>query len=143
MPRRILVDLPTEPQRLSILESHLKGEQLDNVDLKMIAKQTTSYSGSDLKNVCVSAAVTCVKNMVSVLNVCRDSSMNSSECDKTTRILTQAHFDTALIEIPPSLTDEMQTLIELRKWNDAYGENANATKSKKKGWGFEREPLIS
>jgi SpoVK/Ycf46/Vps4 family AAA+-type ATPase len=62
LPRRLLVDLPTQADRKEILRIHLKGEQLDeSVDLEDIAKRTPFYSGSDLKNIAVSAALACVK----------------------------------------------------------------------------------
>lgn len=62
LPRRLLVDLPTEKDRAAILKIHLTGEQLDaGVDLEEIAKNTPFYSGSDLKNLAVSAALACVK----------------------------------------------------------------------------------
>lgn len=62
LPRRLLVDLPTQADRKEILRIHLKGEQLDDsVDLDDLAKRTPFYSGSDLKNIAVSAALACVK----------------------------------------------------------------------------------
>jgi SpoVK/Ycf46/Vps4 family AAA+-type ATPase len=62
LPRRLLVDLPTQADRKQILRIHLEGEQLDNsVDLEDLAKRTPFYSGSDLKNIVVSAALACVK----------------------------------------------------------------------------------
>jgi SpoVK/Ycf46/Vps4 family AAA+-type ATPase len=62
LPRRLLVDLPTQADRKEIIRIHLKGEQLDeSVDLEDIAKRTPFYSGSDLKNIAVSAALACVK----------------------------------------------------------------------------------
>lgn len=62
LPRRLLVDLPTQADRKEILRIHLRGEQLDDsVDLEDIAKRTPFYSGSDLKNIAVSAALACVK----------------------------------------------------------------------------------
>jgi SpoVK/Ycf46/Vps4 family AAA+-type ATPase len=62
LPRRLLVDLPTQADRKEILRIHLAGEKLDAaVDLDDLAKRTPFYSGSDLKNVAVSAALACVK----------------------------------------------------------------------------------
>jgi SpoVK/Ycf46/Vps4 family AAA+-type ATPase len=62
LPRRLLVDLPTQTDRKEILRIHLAGEQLDeSVNLDDLAKRTPFYSGSDLKNVAVSAALACVK----------------------------------------------------------------------------------
>ncbi|KAI8853704.1 hypothetical protein BC829DRAFT_381958 [Chytridium lagenaria] len=54
-----------------------------------------------------------------------------------TRTLNNAHFELALKEVPPSLTDEMQSLVELRKWNELYGEGSlKARAAARKGWGF-------
>lgn len=62
LPRRLLVDLPTQADRKEILRIHLSGEQLDgSVDLDALAKKTPFYSGSDLKNIAVSAALACVR----------------------------------------------------------------------------------
>jgi SpoVK/Ycf46/Vps4 family AAA+-type ATPase len=62
LPRRLLVDLPTQTERKEILRIHLRGEQLDeSVDLEDLSKRTPFYSGSDLKNIAVSAALACVK----------------------------------------------------------------------------------
>ncbi|KAF1999111.1 AAA-domain-containing protein [Amniculicola lignicola CBS 123094] len=62
LPRRLLVDLPTQEDRHKILQIHLRDEQLDSsVDLEDLSKRTPFYSGSDLKNIAVSAALACVK----------------------------------------------------------------------------------
>lgn len=62
LPRRLLIDLPTEKDRKKILDIHLRDEQLDSsIDLDDIAKRTPLYSGSDLKNVAVFAALACVR----------------------------------------------------------------------------------
>jgi ATP-dependent Zn protease len=45
-----LVDLPGQTEREAILRILLKNEKLaEDVDLKKIAEQTDTYSGSDLK----------------------------------------------------------------------------------------------
>ncbi|KAJ3229412.1 hypothetical protein HDU81_005381 [Chytriomyces hyalinus] len=176
MPRRILIDLPTEDQRKQILQVHLQDEQLEStVDLADLAKRTSLYSGSDLKNVCISAALAAVKeslvreSMVATSSVDAVSQVSSNEIMKrleslddwksivdtsatsrpataavagvSKRVLSMVHFEVALKEVPPSLTDEMQTLIELRKWDDMYGDaGASGGKKKargKKGWGFQ------
>lgn len=156
LPRRVLIDLPTEEQRHLILQVHLKGETLDaDVNLLDLAKRTTSYSGSDLKNLCVSAALGRIKEAIykeessETLNLEEISSKLQDLDDWNTIVvskkseplstplspLSMRHFENALKEVPPSLTDEMQTLIELRKWNKQFGENASL-ESKKQGWGF-------
>ncbi|KAG0014269.1 hypothetical protein BGZ80_010546 [Entomortierella chlamydospora] len=64
LPRRILVDLPSEQAREQILNVYLGSEQLEDVDIKDLAKKTKFFSGSDLKNLCVSAALASVREEV-------------------------------------------------------------------------------
>ncbi|KAL8768149.1 MAG: hypothetical protein Q9209_005540 [Squamulea sp. 1 TL-2023] len=62
LPRRMLVDLPTGNDREEILRIHLKDEVLDSeISLAKLAAETPLYSGSDLKNLCVAAALACVR----------------------------------------------------------------------------------
>ncbi|XP_006458194.1 hypothetical protein AGABI2DRAFT_199581 [Agaricus bisporus var. bisporus H97] len=65
LPRRLLVDLPGEREREEILKILLRDETLaSDVDINRLAKQTMSFSGSDLKHLCVSAALDAVKEHV-------------------------------------------------------------------------------
>lgn len=65
LPRRLLVDLPGEKEREEILKILLRDEQLaSDVDLTSLAKRTEFFSGSDLKHLCVSAALDAVKEGV-------------------------------------------------------------------------------
>ncbi|KZV86561.1 AAA-domain-containing protein [Exidia glandulosa HHB12029] len=65
LPRRLLVDLPGEREREEILKIMLRDEILEpDVDLKALAKRAESFSGSDLKHLCVAAALDAVKETV-------------------------------------------------------------------------------
>ncbi|KAH7107488.1 AAA-domain-containing protein [Auriculariales sp. MPI-PUGE-AT-0066] len=65
LPRRLLVDLPGEREREEILKIMLRGEVLESdVNLTALAKRTESFSGSDLKHLCVAAALDAVKETV-------------------------------------------------------------------------------
>ncbi|KAF9532249.1 hypothetical protein CPB83DRAFT_847511 [Crepidotus variabilis] len=62
LPRRLLVDLPGEKERAEILKILLRDEFLDNdVDVHALSRKTDGFSGSDLKHLCVSAALDSVK----------------------------------------------------------------------------------
>lgn len=62
LPRRILVDLPSEQARERILNVYLGQETLEpGVDVQALAKKTEFFSGSDLKNLCVAAALAAVR----------------------------------------------------------------------------------
>ncbi len=58
LPRRLLVDLPDEQNRVKIIEIMLAQEELveDNFKITELAKMTEGFSGSDLKNLSLAAA---------------------------------------------------------------------------------------
>ncbi|XP_028068787.1 uncharacterized protein LOC114271363 isoform X6 [Camellia sinensis] len=57
LPRRLMVNLPDSTNREKILRVVLAKEELaPDVDLEAVANMTDGYSGSDLKNLCVTAA---------------------------------------------------------------------------------------
>ncbi|KAF8609980.1 AAA-domain-containing protein [Ceratobasidium sp. AG-I] len=67
LPRRLLIDLPGEAEREAILRIMFRGENIDaDVDVKGLAKRTEGFSGSDLKNLVVAAALDAVKENVEV-----------------------------------------------------------------------------
>lgn len=159
LPRRILVDLPTEEDREAILKIHLKDEILDpKVSLVTLASQTPFYSGSDLKNLAVAAAMSCVREEVE--NAAASSSSTNafpstttsfpsqmvSETSKTDpsqhenpekrRILAPRHFTHALEEISASISDDMGSLAAIRKFDDKFGDRRGRRK-KVGGYGFE------
>lgn len=130
LPRRILIDLPTMKDRLAILNIHLNGETLDaDVDLKSIAsdERTNLYSGSDLKNVAVAAALAAVKE--------EDIVFKETGAYPEKRILKAKHFEQALGEISASISDDMGTLGMIRKFDEKYGDR-KGRKKKVNRWGF-------
>ena len=151
MPRRILVDLPTEEDRFAILQLLLADEVLDlSVDLNALAKRTNLYSGSDLKNVCVSAAIAAVIEEKASMKILQtpnkdsqvgDAVVELNPCDTATgqsikRVLRPNHFEKALAEVTPSISEHMETIELLRKFDKQYG---NAKDKKKMLIGFGSE----
>jgi hypothetical protein len=139
LPRRLLVDLPMKQDREAILSIHLKGESLDeSVSLADLAEKTPFYSGSDLKNVAVSAALACVKDENEmVANAKAEGSKDAKYPEK--RILTKQHFEKALGDIAASATEDMPTLVAIRKFDEQYGDRKG--RRKKTSWGFIREEV--
>ncbi|KAJ2630672.1 hypothetical protein H4R22_002505 [Coemansia sp. RSA 1290] len=147
LPRRILVDLPTEADRVRILEIHLRGEDLDpDVDLKALAKRTQGFSGSDLKNVCVAAAQAALRERVraEVATLPDDSRASAPLIEQLKRVprasasavrVADRHFDAALKKVAPSSSDQMESLMELRKWDKIYGDGAQE-RNRKMSIGF-------
>ncbi|KAJ3015239.1 hypothetical protein HKX48_004704 [Thoreauomyces humboldtii] len=186
--------LPTSKleQRQEILAVHLRDETLDpTLDLAEWAKRTDKYSGSDLKNLCVAAALARIRDVVGgdagletlvsrggsedkpteptssdslksdedaaqvaevaaeTATPCRDEGDVDAATPKETSTdaptvefipslppLLPSHFEAAMKQVSPSLTDEMQTLIELRKWDTQFGERKEGAPNKQLGWGF-------
>ncbi|KAJ1655197.1 hypothetical protein IWQ61_005010 [Dispira simplex] len=157
LPRKILVDLPTEQQRLQILRLHLRDETLaPDVSLEALAKQTHLYSGSDLKNVCVAAALAAVYDTVAnEVDTHRTASasdpvpsgdtwpawlldfqrLTTTPASSTAKFTVQKeHFTQALKRISPSCSDKMESVLELRKWAQLYGESKGSPRTSV--WGF-------
>ena len=146
LPRRLLVDLPTEQDRHEILKIHLKSEQLaEDVNLQEIAKRTPFYSGSDLKNLAVAAALNAVKeenraakkHEAQVAETKDEGNGDTAEKYQypEKRTLTAEHFNTALEEITASISEDMNSLKDIKKFDEQYGDR-KGKKRKKPSWGF-------
>ncbi|KAL3439400.1 hypothetical protein BDV09DRAFT_157256 [Aspergillus tetrazonus] len=133
LPRRLLVDLPTEQDRLAILKIHLKDEALDaSVDLAELARRTPLYSGSDLKNLCVAAALACVREENALAQ--QHTGENPYQYPAR-RTLTWAHFTRGMEEISASISEDMSSLSAIRKFDEQFGDRKGRRK-KSPGWGF-------
>lgn len=84
------------------------------VSLEGLAKATEHYSGSDLKNLCVTAALRAVQQRVAT-RMPQDLNMN--------------HFKEALKMVPPSSSEEMDSLVEIRKWDSKFGDGKRQKKT--------------
>ncbi|KEF57619.1 uncharacterized protein A1O9_05537 [Exophiala aquamarina CBS 119918] len=126
LPRRLLVDLPTEPDRLEILKIHLRNEDLaEDVNLPSLAKKTPFYSGSDLKNLCVAAALNAVKEE----NVLAKQHTGSEPYQHPERrTLTAKHFNTSMEEISASISEDMTSLKDIKKFDEQYGDKKGRKK---------------
>ncbi|KAK7434030.1 hypothetical protein VKT23_020429 [Stygiomarasmius scandens] len=148
LPCRMLVDLPDRCLREDILKSHLKGETLQDIDFKDITARTESYSGSDLKNLCVAAAMEAVKDCIGGFDletigdnltlvphsrpsvketavIDADSAESSSPIanpstgNKVNRVITMAHFNRALVKVTLSFSPEDRN--QMDQWHRKYG----------------------
>ena len=145
LPRRLLVDLPTEKDREAILKIHLQSELLDpEVSTSDLASQTPFYSGSDLKNVCVAAALACVREEFDTAAAAAASHTKDDSTDTTSpekkyeypekRTLHKRHFDKAMEEISASISEDMGSLSAIRKFDEKYGDRRG--RRKKAGFGY-------
>lgn len=84
-PVRIHLNVPTQKEREKILGLLLENEKLHgDIDRETLARLTPQYTGSDLKNLCVTAATECIAEQ---------------SVDTTERTLTRRHFMMAMQSI--------------------------------------------
>ncbi|KAJ4858548.1 ATPase family associated with various cellular activities (AAA) domain-containing protein [Trichoderma breve] len=134
LPRKILVDLPLEDDRLAILKLQLKGEILDDsVSLDEYAKRTPYYSGSDLKNMCVAAAMAAVEEENEA--AAKHKGPHPFQYPER-RILQKTHFEKALKSIPASINEDMVSLKLIRKFDEEYGNRKRSATKSNMGFGF-------
>ena len=137
LPRRLLVDLPTENDREAILKIHLKDELIDReVSLSELASQTPFYSGSDLKNLAVAAALACVREEFdTAASSTKDSATGEKYEYPEKRTLYRRHFTKGMEEISASVSEDMGSLSAIRKFDEKYGDRRGRRK-KLGGYGF-------
>lgn len=130
LPRRLLIDLPDSQARLEILLKLFKDNLCEVAlldSLAEIAGKLEFYSGSDLKNVAITAAL---KSAMRYASFSRGIAGEPAQL-----VISKNDFEEAVREVPASLSDQMESLIELRKWNSMYGETSTIGHRQKK-FGF-------
>ncbi|KAG6000169.1 hypothetical protein E4U54_001525 [Claviceps lovelessii] len=135
LPRKILVDLPLQPDRAAILRLLLRDETMDPaVCLDTVAHRTPYYSGSDLKNLCVAAAMAAVEEENHLAS--RHQGPEPYRYPDR-RVLRPDHFDAALKQIPASISQDMLSLKQIRKFDQEYGNAGRGGAARRKmGMGF-------
>ncbi|KJA27798.1 hypothetical protein HYPSUDRAFT_197956 [Hypholoma sublateritium FD-334 SS-4] len=119
LPRRMIIDLPAPAQRKEILELYLRAETCAaDLDISDIARRTEYFSGSDLKNLCVSAALEAVNEALLAPPAPAPAAPEGQGAPRALRLITQAHFTRALQLIPPSFSAEANA--GLYKWHAEF-----------------------
>uniref|UniRef100_A0A7N0RBR6 AAA+ ATPase domain-containing protein n=1 Tax=Kalanchoe fedtschenkoi TaxID=63787 RepID=A0A7N0RBR6_KALFE len=147
--RRIMVGLPSVESRELILRTLLAKEKVDDLDYKELAAMTEGYSGSDLKNLCTTAAYRPVRELIKQERMkdlekkkaadnkntegTTDSTEETSEGDKEERVvslrpLNMEDMRQAKTQVAASLAAEGSIMSELAQWNDLYGEGGSRKK---------------
>ncbi|KAK7380420.1 hypothetical protein VNO78_32930 [Psophocarpus tetragonolobus] len=142
--RRILVGLPSVENREMILKTLLAKEKHENLDFKELAIMTEGYTGSDLKNLCITAAYRPVRELIQqerkkeMEKKKREAEGQSSEDasnkkDKehqeiTLRPLNMEDMKQAKSQVAASFASEGSVMNELKQWNDLYGEGGSRKK---------------
>ncbi|KAK9945570.1 hypothetical protein M0R45_011078 [Rubus argutus] len=135
LPRRLMVNLPDAPNREKILRVILGKEDLEpDVDLEGVANMTDGYSGSDLKNLCVTAAHRPIREILEKekkeksLALEENRPLPSLYCSADIRSLKMEDFRHAHEQVCASVSSESTNMNELLQWNDLYGEGGSRKK---------------
>ncbi|KAL4282027.1 hypothetical protein GQ457_03G014070 [Hibiscus cannabinus] len=138
--RRIMVGLPSIESREKILRTLLAKEKVEDLDYKELATMTEGYSGSDLKNLCVTAAYRPVRELMQQEKFKdpkkrrREESQSSQDSLEnkdgvtTLRPLNMEDMREAKNQVAASFASEGSVMSELKQWNELYGEGGSRKK---------------
>ena len=101
--RHVHVPVPDRDAREAVFEVHTRRKPLaDDVDLADLARRTEGYVGADIEAVCREAAMAATREFVNSV-----SPAEMSESVDNVRV-SREHFEHALEEVNPSVTDEVR-----------------------------------
>jgi SpoVK/Ycf46/Vps4 family AAA+-type ATPase len=150
--RRIMVGLPSAENREMILKTLMAKEKTEGLDFKELATMTEGYSGSDLKNLCTTAAYRPVRELIkqerlkdqekkkkeaaAAKNSEEESSSPKEEVKEevkeehviTLRSLNMEDMRKAKNQVAASFASEGCIMGELKQWNELYGEGGSRKK---------------
>ncbi|XP_016464729.1 uncharacterized protein LOC107787644 isoform X1 [Nicotiana tabacum] len=136
LPRRLMVNVPDAPNRKKILRVILAKEELvPNVDVEAIANMTEGYSGSDLKNLCVTAAHCPIREILEkekkekASAVAENKPSPALHSSADIRPLNMDDFKYAHEQVCASVSPESSNMNELLQWNELYGEGGSRKKT--------------
>lgn len=144
--RRIMVGLPSVENREMILKTLLAKERVDDgLDFKELATMTEGYSGSDLKNLCTTAAYRPVRELIQqerqkdidkkrrAEEAKKAGMAPSTDEDKEDKVITirplnMEDFKEAKNQVAASFAAGGSIMSELKQWNESYGEGGSRKK---------------
>ena len=123
-------------------------EKAENVDFRELATMTEGYTGSDLKNLCITAAYRPVRELIQRErkkdlarkkkaqennNDSTDASSETKEPEKeeepiVLRALNMEDLRQAKNQVAASFASEGAVMNELKQWNELYGEGGSRKK---------------
>ncbi|XP_057813137.2 uncharacterized protein LOC131027164 [Cryptomeria japonica] len=136
MPRRLFVNLPDVSNRAKILKVMLAKEELTpDFDFDAIANMTEGYSGSDLKNLCITAAFCPIREVLEIekkeksLAIAEGKELPSLSGSADVRPLNMDDMRYAHKQVCASVSSDSTSMTELRRWNELYGEGGSRQKN--------------
>ena len=117
--RELDMGVPDEEGRLEILQIKTRDMRLGkDVDLELLARNTHGYVGADLQQLCMEAALECIRSRMGQIDFDRDD-VDKKVLDSI--IVEGSHFDHALGIVHPSSLRESQVEVPDVHWEDVGG----------------------
>lgn len=117
--RELDMGIPDEQGRLEILQIKTRDMRLgDSVDLEMLARGTHGYVGADLQQLCMEAALECIRTKMGLIDFDKDR-VDKKILDSI--VVEEKHFDYALGIVAPSSLRENQVEVPDVHWDDVGG----------------------
>lgn len=117
--RELDMGIPDEQGRLEILQIKTRDMRLGkDVDLEFLARGTHGYVGADLQQLCMEAALECIRSKIGLIDFDKDQ-VDKKILDSI--VVEGKHFDYALGIVAPSSLRENQVEIPDVHWEDVGG----------------------
>jgi transitional endoplasmic reticulum ATPase len=117
--REIELGVPDEEGRLEVLNIHTRNMKLgDDVDLEEIASQIHGFVGADIAQLCVEAALTCIREQMDIIDI-EDTEIDASIL--ASLAVRQDHFHAAMKNVNPSVLRSTVVGVPNVKWEDIGG----------------------
>lgn len=117
--RELDMGIPDEQGRLEILQIKTRDMRLGNdVDLEFLARGTHGYVGADLQQLCMEAALECIRSKMGLIDFDKDQ-VDKEILDSI--LVEGKHFDHAMGLVAPSSLRENQVEIPDVHWEDVGG----------------------
>lgn len=129
LPRRVMVDLPEEAERLAILKVGLEGRAVaDDLDLGEFAKRLAQYSGSDIHELCREAILRSSHEKARALDA---QGIHHVPALTSVRPISKEDLELALDKIRPSVSADSAVMAKVKEWDEEYGEAGRARGTQK------------
>jgi len=117
--RELDMGIPDEQGRLEILQIKARDMRLANdVELEVLARGTHGYVGADLQQLCMEAALECIRSKMGLIDFDKDS-VDKKILDSI--VVDAKHFDHAMGVVHPSSLRENAVEVPDVHWEDVGG----------------------
>ncbi|XP_024528559.1 uncharacterized protein LOC9633323 isoform X2 [Selaginella moellendorffii] len=137
-PRRLMIDVPDAENRAKILKVILSDEDLSpDFNMEEVAAAADGYSGSDLKNLCTTAAYIRIRELLEQ----EKKEMEKAKAQGVEkpaaptgvtpyiRPISMADMRHAMEKVRSSVSSDAGIMGELQQWNEQYGEGGTRKKA--------------